>query len=333
MKLRKHIRTSVAFSRIYFVIHNKMLLAEHPMLEVKNVKKDFKRRIKTWKWVKDLFTPKHERFHALKGISFNIQQWEKVAFIWPNGAWKSTTIKAILWILHYDSWKIRIFGKEPLTEREEIAKQTASVFGQRSQLLYHLPLIDSFNFFKIMYDIPQEKFEERLNKFSEKFWLKEFLDQPVRKLSLGQRMKWEIVASLLHEPKAIFLDEPTVWLDIIAKKVLYEILNEINKKENVTIFLTSHDLNDIENLCDRAIIINKWEILYDWQLEDLMVTKANKKFIRYKSKDTLQREEIVIENDPQVVQKTLKFLFENKEVEDVKVENVPLEDVIEEFYH
>ena len=310
-----------------------MSLAEHSMLEVKNVKKDFKRRIKTWKWVKDLFAPKHEKFHALKGISFNIQQWEKVAFIWPNGAGKSTTIKAILWILHYDSWKIRIFDKDPMVEREEIAKQTASVFGQRSQLLYHLPLIDSFNFFRIMYDIPQDKFDERLNKFSEKFWLKEFLDQPVRKLSLGQRMKWEIVASLLHEPKAIFLDEPTVGLDIIAKKVLYEILNEINKKENVTIFLTSHDLNDIENLCDRAIIINKWEILYDWQLEDLMITHANKKFIRYKSKDTLQREEIVIENDPQVVQKTLKFLFENKEVEDVKVENVPLEDVIEEFYH
>ena len=172
-----------------------------------------------------------------------------------------------------------------MTEREEIAKQTASVFGQRSQLLYHLPLIDSFNFFRIMYDIPQDKVDERLNKFSEKFWLKEFLDQPVRKLSLGQRMKWEIVASLLHEPKAIFLDEPTVGLDIFAKKVLYEILNEINTKENVTIFLTSHDLNDIENLCDRAIIINKWEILYDWQLEDLMATHANKKFIRYKSKD------------------------------------------------
>ena len=270
-----------------------MLLAEHSMLEVKNVKKDFRRRIKTWKWIKDLFAPKHEKFHALKWISFNIQQWEKVAFIWPNGAGKSTTIKAILWILHYDSGKIKIFGKDPLIEREEIAKQTASVFGQRSQLLYHLPLI----------------------KFSEKFWLKEFLNQPVRKLSLGQRMKWEIVASLLHEPKAIFLDEPTVWLDIIAKKVLYEILNEINKKENVTIFLTSHDWNDIENLCNRAIIINKWEILYDWQLEDLMATKANKKFIRYKSKDALQREEIVIENDPHVVQKTLKFLFENREVE------------------
>ena len=223
------------------------------MLEVKEVEKFFSRRIKSWKRLKDLFSPKYEKFHALKGISFKIEQWEKVAFIWPNGAGKSTTIKAILWILHYDSGKIKIFDKDPQTQREEIAKHTASVFGQRSQLLYHLPLIDSFNFFRIMYEIPQDKFNERLDRFSEKFGLKEFLNQPVRKLSLGQRMKWEIVASLLHEPKAIFLDEPTVWLDIIAKKVLYEILNEINKKENVTIFLTSHDLNDIENLCDRAI--------------------------------------------------------------------------------
>jgi len=302
------------------------------MLEVNNVKKVFSRRVKSWNWVKDLFAPKYEKFHALKGISFKIEQWEKVAFIWPNGAGKSTTIKSILGILHYDSGKIRIFDKDPQTQREEIAKQTASVFGQRSQLLYHLPLIDSFNFFKIMYEIPQEKFDERLNLFVEKFWLNEFLDQPVRKLSLWQRMKWEIVASLLHEPKAIFLDEPTVGLDIIAKKVLYEILNEINKKEKVTIFLTSHDLNDIENLCDRAIIINRWEILYDGKLEKLMTKHANKKFIRYKAKDTLEWEEIVIENDPKIVQKTLKYLFENKEVEDVKVENVPLEDVIEEFY-
>ena len=302
------------------------------MLEVNNVKKVFSRRVKSWNWVKDLFAPKYEKFHALKGISFKIEQWEKVAFIWPNGAGKSTTIKSILGILHYDSGKICIFDKDPQTQREEIAKQTASVFGQRSQLLYHLPLIDSFNFFKIMYEIPQEKFDERLNLFVEKFWLNEFLDQPVRKLSLWQRMKWEIVASLLHEPKAIFLDEPTVGLDIIAKKVLYEILNEINKKEKVTIFLTSHDLNDIENLCDRAIIINRGEILYDGKLEELMTKHANKKFIRYKAKDTLEWEEIVIENNPEIVHKTLKYLFENKEVEDVKVENVPLEDVIEEFY-
>ncbi len=303
------------------------------LLEVKNLSKSFNRRIKTWNKFRDLFVPKQEKFHVLKNISFNVETWEKVAFIWPNGAGKSTTIKSILWILHYDSWKIKLFGKDPMIQREEISKYTASVFGQRSQLLYHLPLMDSFNFFKIMYDIPQEVFNQRLKYFCEKFELNEILDQPVRKLSLWQRMKWEIVASLLHSPKAIFLDEPTIWLDIVAKKVLYEILNEINKKENVAIFLTSHDLNDIENLCNRAIIINNWEILYDWKLEKLMETKANKKFIKYKSKNTLQREEIAIDNDAEILQKTLKYLFEEKDVEDVKVENVPLEDIIEEFYN
>lgn len=302
------------------------------MLKVKKVSKSFKIRKKTWSKRRDIFFPKHDKFQALKNISFEIKQWEKVAFIWPNGAWKSTTIKAVLGILHYDSWEIKVFGKDPKKERKEIAKSTSSVFGQRSQLLYHLPLIDSFNFFRIIYDIPKELFEMRLNKFVDKFWVRDFLYQPVRKLSLGQRMKWEIIASLLHQPKAIFLDEPTVWLDIIAKKVLYEILNEINKEENITIFLTSHDLNDIENLCDRAVVINRWEILYDGHLDDLMKKYANKKFIRYKEKETLDREEIEIENTSEMIQKTIKYLFENKSIEDVTIENIPLEEVIEEFY-
>ena len=228
------------------------------MLIVKNVKKIFKKRIKNWSWFKNLFTPKYEDFHALKWINFEINQWEKVAFIWPNGAWKSTTIKAILGILHYDKWEIKVRGMDPRKQRKEISKFTSSVFGQRSQLLYHLPLMDSFNFFRIIYDIPQDVFEKRLDRFVTRFGIQEFINQPVRKLSLGQRMKWEIVASLLHSPKAIFLDEPTVWLDIIAKKVLYEILNEIHKEENITIFLTSHDLKDVENLCDRTVVINRW---------------------------------------------------------------------------
>ncbi len=302
------------------------------MLKVKKVSKSFKIRKKTWSKRRDIFFPKYDKFQALKDISFEIKQWEKVAFIWPNGAWKSTTIKAILGILHYDNWEIKVFGKDPKKERKIIAKSTSSVFGQRSQLLYHLPLIDSFNFFRIIYDIPKELFETRLARFVDKFWVRDFLNQPVRKLSLGQRMKWEIIASLLHQPKAIFLDEPTVWLDIIAKKVLYEILNEIHKEENITIFLTSHDLNDIENLCDRAVVINRWEILYDGQLDDLMKKYANKKFIRYKEKETLDRQEIEIENTSEMIQKTIKYLFENKNIEDVTIENIPLEEVIEEFY-
>lgn len=302
------------------------------MLQVKNVSKYFNIRQKSGSKRRDIFFPKHDKFCALDNISFSIKQWEKVAFIWPNGAGKSTTIKSILGILHYDKGTIKVFWKDPMKYRKEIAKVTSSVFWQRSQLLYHLPLIDSFNFFRIIYDIPKDVFEKRLNKFVKKFWVESFLNQPVRKLSLGQRMKWEIIASLLHQPKAIFLDEPTVGLDIVAKKVLYEILNEIHKEENITIFLTSHDLNDIENLCDRAVVINSGNILYDGQLDDLMKTYANKKFIKFKEKERLEREDIEIENTPEMIQKTIKYLFEHKNVEDLTIENVPLEDVIEEFY-
>lgn len=309
------------------------------MLQLKNVKKIFKKRIKTvpigrqaWSWLKNLFFPKYENFYALKWINFQIKQWEKVAFIWPNWAWKSTTIKAILWILHYDEWEIKIFNMDPRKQRKEISRFTSSVFGQRSQLLYHLPLMDSFNFFRIIYDIPQDVFEKRLDRFVKRFKVQEFINQPVRKLSLWQRMKWEIIASLLHSPRAIFLDEPTVWLDIIAKKVLYEILNEIHKEENITIFLTSHDLNDIENICDRAVVINRWEILYDGQIDDLMKKYANKKFISYKEKWKFERNNIEVENEVKIVETTIKQLFEHKKIEDVEIKNIPLEDIIEQFY-
>lgn len=302
------------------------------MLIVKNVEKIFKKRIKSGSWFRNLFVPQYEDFYALKWINFEINQWEKVAFIWPNGAGKSTSIKAMLGILHYDKWEISIFDKDPRKERKEISRFTSSVFGQRSQLLYHLPLMDSFNFFKIIYNIPQDIFEQRLNKFVDRFWVREFINQPVRKLSLWQRMKWEIIASLLHGPKAIFLDEPTVWLDIIAKKVLYEILNEIHKEENITIFLTSHDLKDVENLCDRAVIINRGELLFDGQIEDLMQKYANKKFISYKEKWSLERNDIEVPNDAKFVEIAIKELYEKKEIEDLEIQNVPLEEIIEQFY-
>jgi ABC-2 type transport system ATP-binding protein len=289
-------------------------------------------RQKTDSKLRDFFYPQFSSFQALNSLSFHVNQGEKVAFIGPNGAGKSTTIKAILGILHYDTGEIGVFGKDPRTERKVIAKQTSSVFGQRSQLLYHLPLIDSFNFFRIIYEIPSEVFQQRLDRFVNRFGVEEFLYQPVRKLSLGQRMKGEIIASLLHSPKAIFLDEPTVGLDIIAKKVLYEILNEIHKEEHITIFLTSHDLNDIENLCERAIVINRGAILYDGQLEDLMKEYANKKFIRYKEADSLDWETVEIENTPALLQKVVKHLLETKNIEDIMIENLPLEEVIEEFY-
>ncbi len=302
------------------------------MLKLTNVKKYFKKKIPTWHKIKDFFFPKYEQVEALKGISFQIKQWEKIAFIGPNGAGKSTTIKAILGILHYDEGEITIFGKNPIKDRTKISRSVASVFGQRSQLLYHLPLKDSFEFFKIIYDIEKDIYKLRVNKFIEKFKMQEFLNTPVRKLSLWQRMKWEIVVALLHGPKVIFLDEPTVWLDLVAKKVLYEILLDIHKEENITIFLTSHDIKDVESLCDRAVVINEGELLFDGKLDKLMQTYGNQKIIKYKKYGEIDWKVIEIENDVKLLEKKIKYIFEKYEVEDLKVENVELEKIIERFY-
>ena len=221
---------------------------------------------------------------------------------------------------------------DPRQSRQDIAKLTSSVFGQRSQLLYHLPLIESFRFFKIVYEIPDQLFEDRLNKLVSQFKIQDFLYKPVRKLSLWQRMKGEIIASLLYWPKAIFLDEPTVWLDIVAKKVLYEVLLQVHKDENITIFLTSHDIWDIQALCDRAIIINKWKILFDWMIERLLKDYANKKVLKYRYIWDLDWRVEEIESKSEVLEKKIKQILSGGKLEDMAVEDVPLEEVIERFY-
>jgi len=301
------------------------------MLKVENVSKYFKIKKKIWK--KFIFPVyEKEKFYALKNISFQIKQWEKIAFIGPNGAGKSTMIKCILWILHYDEWNINIFWLNPKNDREKIAYQVASVFWQRSQLMYHLPLKDSFNFLKIVYSIDEASFRQRLTYLVEKFEIKDFLNQPVRKLSLWQRMKWEIIAALLHKPKAIFLDEPTIWLDIIAKKTLYEVLNKIHKEENITIFLTSHDIEDIQALCNRTIIINKWEKLFDGSIKELFQKYANKKIIKYRLNTDIDYKIKEVENKADILQKELDILIKQPNLEDLTIEDVPLEEIIKQFY-
>ena len=301
------------------------------MLKVENISKYFKIKKKIWK--KFIFPVyEKEKFYALKNISFQIKQWEKIAFIGPNGAGKSTMIKCILWILHYDEWNINIFWLNPKNDREKIAYQVASVFWQRSQLMYHLPLKDSFNFLKIVYSIDEASFRQRLTYLVEKFEIKDFLNQPVRKLSLWQRMKWEIIASLLHKPKAIFLDEPTIWLDIIAKKTLYEVLNKIHKEENITIFLTSHDIEDIQALCNRTIIINKWEKLFDGSIKELFQKYANKKIIKYRLNTDIDYKIKEVENKADILQKELDILIKQPNLEDLTIEDVPLEEIIKQFY-
>lgn len=314
-----------------------MISEQNILLSLKNVKKFFKKKQeiskleeKIFSKIKNFFFPKYEKIEVLKWISLEIKKWEKVAFIWPNWAWKSTTIKSILWILHYNEWEISLFWKDPRRDREKISKKIWSVFGQRSQLLYHLPLQDSFNFFKIIYEIPEKVFQERLKIFVEKFEMWEILQTPVRKLSLWQRMKWEIICSLLHSPEAIFLDEPTVWLDIVAKKVMHEILLEIHKKENLTIFLTSHDIKDIETICDRVVIIDEWKIIFDWEISNLLKKFWDEKILKFiKNWEEFEKR---IKNSSEEIKNEIDKIYSSWKIEDLQIENIWLEEVITKVY-
>src|SRR3989344_2024199 len=230
-------------------------------------------------WLKNLFSPETKEIVAVNDISFSVKHGERIAFIGPNGAGKSTTIKMLTGILFPTSGKVNILGLDPTKDRKRLAYQIGTVFGQRSQLLPNLPLTDSLEFFGVMYDMPEKEIKKRITELVELFDLGSFITQPVRKLSLGQRMRAEVAASLIHKPKIILLDEPTIGLDVVAKKSLRDLLLKINKEENTTIFLTSHDVGDIESLCERTIVINHGVIVKDLPTQDLAKTFVYEKYI------------------------------------------------------
>lgn len=300
-------------------------------------------------WLKNLFSPETKEILAVNDISFSVKSSERIAFIGPNGAGKSTTIKMLTGILFPTSGKVNILGFDPTKDRKKLAYQIGTVFGQRSQLLPNLPLTDSLEFFGVMYDIPEKEIKKRIAELIELFGLGQFIAQPVRKLSLGQRMRAEVAASLIHKPKIILLDEPTIGLDVVAKKSLRDLLLKINKEEKTTIFLTSHDVGDIESLCDRTIIINHGVIIKDLPTPDLAKTFVYEKYIdlvalrdfndfpelpegiRYSSKDK-NKITVVVDINKINVQRSLRKLLDLFEVEDIDVYNADLETVIRHIY-
>jgi ABC-2 type transport system ATP-binding protein len=225
-----------------------------------------------YSWIRNLFIPDKKEISAVDDVSFTIKVGERVAFIGPNGAGKSTTIKMLTGILFPTSGSINILGFDPSIDRKKLAYKIGTVFGQRSNLLPNLPLTDSFELFGVMYDLTDEEIKHRIKELIELFDLQSFVDQPVRKLSLGQRMRAEVACSLMHKPKIILLDEPTIGLDVVAKKSLRDLLLKINKEEGTTIFLTSHDVGDIESLCERTIVINHGTVIKDLPTEELAKT-------------------------------------------------------------
>lgn len=248
---------------------------------VTNLSKTFSFPVKDAKagWVKNLFSPEKREITAVKDVSFSVKAGERVAFIGPNGAGKSTTIKMLTGILFPTAGAINVLGLDPSKDRKKLAYRIGTVFGQRSQLLLNLPLTDSLEFFGVMYGMSDSDIKSRIDELVKLFDLTSFVDQPVRKLSLGQRMRAEVAAALIHRPEIIFLDEPTIGLDVVAKKALRDLLIKINKEERVTIFLTSHDVGDIESLCDRTIVINHGTVINDIPTNELSRAFAYEKYI------------------------------------------------------
>jgi ABC-2 type transport system ATP-binding protein len=212
----------------------------------------------------------------VKDLSFNIDKGEFVGFIGPNGAGKSTSIKMLTGILTPTAGTLSVSGLTPHKQRRELASKIGVVFGQRTQLWWDLPLSDSFDLLKHIYKIPEDKFNERLDRFREILDLESFMQSPVRKLSLGQRMRADLVASLLHDPDILFLDEPTIGLDVSAKDAIREFLTQVNRDNEKTILLTTHDMKDIEALCKRLMIIDHGSLLFDGSVDDL-----KQKYINY----------------------------------------------------
>lgn len=251
-------------------------------IEVSNLSKTFVTEVRhkgRFGAIKSLFSPQYSEVKAVKNINLNIEAGESVAYLGPNGAGKSTTIKMMTGILNPSDGNVRVGEFTPYKDRKKNAYQIGAVFGQRSQLLFDLPLIDSFEFLRYMYTIPRSKFEKKIKTFSEILEINDLLKRPVRSMSLGQRMRGEIVASLLHDPEVVFLDEPTIGLDIIAKERIRDFIYKINREEGVTVMLTTHDLGDVEKLCKRLVIIDKGTIVYDGDLNLIREKYATQRII------------------------------------------------------
>ena len=239
------------------------------VIEIEHLSREFKVSKRTGNFLQYMFHRQYSTIEAVKDISFSIQSGELVGFIGPNGAGKSTTIKMMTGILVPTSGDIRVLGKVPYQNRKANAVNIGVLFGQRSQLWWDLPVSDTFRLLKKIYKIPDKTFEENVAVYGEILGIDEFLGQPVRQLSLGQRMRADLCASLLHNPKILFLDEPTIGLDVVVKKQIREMIRSINSQKGITVILTTHDMKDIEEICQRIIMIDKGQVIIDAPVGDV----------------------------------------------------------------
>lgn len=321
------------------------------IIEAHALRKIFSRHRKAetfWGRLRQVARPDREDFEAVKGIDFKVNRGETVAFIGPNGAGKSTTIKMLTGILHPTSGTAEIMGLTPWKQRQRLAFEIGSVFGQKSQLWLHLPPMDTFELLSRIYEMKRTDYRTRRDELIQAFDLKEFVHTPTRKLSLGQRMRCEVAASLLHRPKVLFLDEPTIGLDPIAKASIRELILRANREEGVTVFLTSHDAGDIERLCKRVIVVHHGRLVFDDS-----TNRLKREFLRRKEIDlklaqpwesgfdmpgvqiVKSREfglKLSVDTDKQNIEKVISSIVARGGVEDILIQNPPMEEIITDIY-
>jgi len=319
------------------------------MIELIDIQKHYKVRRRN-SGIKNAFSSffrkDYQIIEALKGISFTINDGEIVGYIGPNGAGKSSTIKIMSGVLTPDQGTCLINGRIPWSQRKEHVKEIGVVFGQRTQLWWDVPVIDSFELLKDIYQIPNDVYQRNLNELVELLDLATLIKTPTRQLSLGQRMRCEIVAALLHEPKVLFLDEPTIGLDAISKLAVRDFIRKINKEKKTTVLLTTHDMQDIEALVDRIILIGNGQILLDGSLQSLKQRFSKDKIITIDfigdnimpstglSINENANQHAVIQVDTSIlsIKEAIHNISQQIEIQDMSISSVSIEDIVVSLY-
>lgn len=319
-------------------------------IEVKNVSKTFrvsKRKSGVPGMIANLFVPRFEKKEAVKNISFSIEQGEMVGFIGPNGAGKSTTIKMLSGILHPDSGEICVDGYVPYKQRKSYVGRIGVVFGQKSQLQWDLPVIDSFELLKAIYRISDDVYGKNLSRFTDMLDMGGFINQPVRQLSLGQRMRADIVAALIHSPRIVFFDEPTIGVDVLGKETIRSFIRELNEQDNVTMIFTTHDMQDIEKTCSRLLIIDEGAKVYDGTLSGIREQYGTSRCLEVEFGDETEiapienveitglegrRKRFVFENRDVHINELMDRLLSNYAVRDINITEPDIESIIRKIY-
>ena len=320
------------------------------VIEVKNIKKEFVVTIgkKGFKGaVKTLFKPEKKIIKALDGVSFEINKGEILGFVGPNGAGKSTLVKTLSGILHPTEGEAFVNGIHPYEKPQENAMGIGVVFGQRSRLMWSLPANDSFEYLKALYSIPDDVYDENIDYFKESLGIEELLFKPIRTMSLGQKMRVEIAAALLHSPGVIFLDEPTIGLDVVGKYDLHKMINKINKEKQVTVLLVTHDVIDIEQLCKKVIVIDEGKLIWDGTISELKKVRGNTRRINITFTDEIPalessklelmeidglRHKYIYSDKVATIGEVLLEIQSAGKLADLTIEETPIEEIIRGIY-